>query len=169
VNKILLILAILVVAGAAVLLVSFGSDPSKEVANSRTPAPAITPTPEPTPIDPADIVQLDATQEGTVLTVNGHTQKQTLACTKYDRVYVNGSGSAATISGACRQVMVNGDRNQITADAVTEFVFNGTGNQVTYSRFVNGKMPMIVDNAGGNDVLKVAYTPAKDVDKSKTK
>jgi hypothetical protein len=168
-NKIFLILAILVIAGAAVLLISFGSDPSKDVANTADTRPTITPSPEQTPIDPADVVQVDLTQEGTVLTVNGQTQRQTVTCTKYDRVYVNGSGSTATINGPCRQVMVNGDKNQITADAVTEFVFNGSGNQITYSRFVNGRTPSVVDNAGGNDVQKTQRTAAKDADKKKTK
>ena len=164
-NKIFLILAILVIAGAAVLLISFGSDTSRDVPDTANSRPTISPTPEQTPIDPADIVQVDSTQQGRVLTVNGQTQKQTLNCTKYDRVYVNGSGSTATINGPCRQIMVNGDKNQITADAVAEFVFNGSGNQVTYSRFVNGKTPSIVDNAGGNDVQKVPHTAAKDANK----
>jgi hypothetical protein len=168
-NKILMILAVLVVAGAVVLLISFGSDPSKGDVKT-TPTPTVTPTPEATPIDPADVVQVDTTQDGGTLTVNGHSQKQTLTCSKYERVYVNGSGSVATIKGPCRQIMVNGDKNQITTDAVTEFVFNGTDNQVTYSRFVNGKVPSVVENMAGNDVQKVPSTsPAKDTAKPKSK
>jgi hypothetical protein len=137
---------------------------------SGTPTPSITPTPEATPIDPADIVQVDTSIESNTLTVNGHIQKQTVNCTKYDRVYVNGSGTTAMITGACRQIMVNGDKDQITADAVTEFVFNGTGNSVTYSRFVNGKVPSIVENMSGNDVAKLSFSAAqKDQPKSKAK
>ena len=166
-NKIFLILAVLVMAGVIFLLISFSSDSTKN--DTGKSYPTITPTPEATPIDPAEIVQVDTTQEGTVLTVNGDTPKQTVTCTKYDRVYVNGSGTTATIKGPCRQIMVNGDANKITADAASEFVFNSTGNQVTYSRFVNGKIPSIVDN-GSNDVQKVPYAAsAKDANKTKSK
>lgn len=119
---------------------------------SRSAVPSITPTPESTPI-----VQVDPTVEGTMLTVNGHSQKQTVTCTKLDRVAINGSGTVATINGTCRQIMVNGDHDQITADASREFVFNGSGNRVTYTRFVNGKIPSIVDNAGENDVQNVPF------------
>jgi hypothetical protein len=128
---------------------------------SGTPTPTITPPPTPTPVDPADVVQVDTAQEGERLTVNGHSQNKTLACTKYDRVMVNGNGSTATITGPCRQIMINGDGNQITADAASEFVLNGTSNSLKYSRFVNGKQPVIMENQSGNTIEKIPYTAAK--------
>ena len=127
---------------------------------SGTPTPTIAPAPVVTPVDAGEIIQVDTNQDGGILTVNGHMQKQTVNCAKYDRVYVNGSGTTAIIKGACRQIMINGDKDQITADAATEFVFNGTGNEVTYMRFVNGKQPSIVENMAGNDVQKVPFASA---------
>ena len=137
---------------------------------SGTPTPTLAPTPEQTPIDPADIVQVDTSVEGTTLSANGGTQKQPLTCSKYDRIYVNATGTTLTMKGACRQIMVNGDNNHIEADATTEFVFNGTGNKVTYSRFVNGKVPSVIENMAGNDVQKVPFAQApSDSNKQKKK
>src|SRR3954464_6178288 len=84
---------------------------------SGTPTPTVTPVPTPTPIDPADIVQVDTTLEGDTLTVNGSKHNKTLTCKKFDQVMINASASVVTVSGVCRQIIVNGDGNQITADA----------------------------------------------------
>jgi hypothetical protein len=134
---------------------------------SGTPTPTITLPPTPTPVDPADVVQADTTQEGERLTVNGHSQNKNLTCTKYDRVMVNGNGSTATITGACRQIMINGDGNQITVDAAAEFVLNGTSNSLKYSRFVNGKQPVITENQSGNVIEKIPYKPGKNTEVQK--
>lgn len=129
---------------------------------SGTPTPSITPLPSPPAIDPADVVEVDTTMEGDRLTVNGHSQTKTLTCAKFDRVKINGNGNLVTIDGPCRQIMVNGDENRITADAAAEFVLNGTGNSLTYSRFVNGKQPLVAENRPGNVIEKTAF----DLDKS---
>jgi hypothetical protein len=158
-----LLIAISVISIAVIASCDMRSGTAKEEMDkfSGTPTPTITPPPTPTPVDPADVVQVDTAQEGERLTVNGHSQNKNLACTKYDRVMVNGNGSTATITGACRQIMINGDGNQITVDAAAEFVLNGTSNSLKYSRFVNGKQPIITENQSGNTIEKVAYTPAK--------
>jgi len=124
---------------------------------SGTPTPSISPLPTPEPIDPADIVQVDTTLEGSTLTVNGASQNKTLSCSKFDRVMINGSGSVVTINGACRQIMINGNSNQIKADAAMEFVFNGTGNSLRYSRFANGKRPTVTENRSGNVIEKTSF------------
>jgi hypothetical protein len=172
VNKILSAVAIVAliaaVAWIAHVLRSDGTTGDLDLSKSAT--PSVTPTPEATPIDPAEIVQVDTSVEGTVLTVNGDVPKPTVNCTKYDRVYVNASGQTATIKGSCRQIMINGDKDQITADAASEFVFNGSGSTVTYTRFVNGKVPTVVDNTAGNDVQKAPFAPTqKDQTKQKAK
>jgi len=128
---------------------------------TRTPTPTITPTPEPTPINPADIVQVDTTLDGATLTSDGHDKKKTITCNKFNRVMINGSGSVITIKGACRQIMINGDANQITADAAIEFVLNGTGNSLRYARFANGKQPTVAENQPGNVIEKIDFEPAK--------
>ena len=128
---------------------------------SGTPTPTITPPPTPTPVDPADVVQVDTSLAGETLTVDGHSQNKSLNCSKYDRVMVNGGGSTVKISGACRQIMINGDGNQITADAAAEIVLNGSSNTLKYSRFVNGKRPVISENQSGNIIEKVPFGPTK--------
>ena len=120
-----------------------------------TPAQSASPSPTPTPIDPADIVTVDPKTEGDLLSANGLGQKTTTACTKFNRLLINGDNGVINVKGACRQIMVNGDKNKINADTAMEFVLNGTGNEVKYSRFVNGKAPSVVENKTGNVIEKV--------------
>lgn len=63
---------------------------------------------------------------------------------------INGSRNVVTVKGACQRIMVNGDGNQIISDAAVEFVLNGEMNTANYSRFVNGKRPVVNDNGEGN-------------------
>lgn len=115
-----------------------------------TPAPSISPTPAQEPIDPADVIQVDTTLQGPLLTVNTQADKKNLVCDKYNRVMVNGGDKVVTVKGVCSQIMINGDRNDVTAEAAMEIVFNGTENKVRYSRYGNGQRPTVTDNKGGN-------------------
>ncbi len=119
------------------------------------PTPTIAPPVSGTPIDPVDVVEVDIDQQGETISIDGLKQNKTAACTKYNRLTVNGDDCVVTVKGACRQIMINGDRNKITADAAMEFVFNGSENVVKYSRFANGKQPSVIDNRGGNEIEKV--------------
>ncbi len=127
---------------------------------SGTPTPALSPTPPEAPIDPSEVINVDTNVEGDKITVNGYGQKKSIACTKLNRVMISGGQNVMTITGACRQIMINGNGNQVTSDAAIEIVMNGDKNNVQYSRFVNGKRPIIKDNAGGNTVEKIAATGA---------
>jgi hypothetical protein len=124
---------------------------------SGSPTPTISPVPTPTPVDPADVFKVDTAQEGDTLTVNRNEPKKTLNCAKFDQVMINSTGSVVTISGACSQIMVNGDGNRISADAVSEVVLNGTENSLKYMRFVNGKQPIVIENKPGNVIEKTAF------------
>lgn len=124
---------------------------------SGTPTPALSPTPPEKPIDPAEVINVDAAVEGDKITINGSAQKKTVACTKLNRVMISGGSSTISITGACGQIMVNGNGNQLTIDAATEIVLNGDKNTVQYSRYVNGKRPVIKDNAGSNTIEKVSF------------
>ena len=126
-----------------------------------TPTPSISPTPTEEPIDPADIVQVDTSDQGPSLTVNSPTDKMNLVCNKYNRVMVNGGDKVVTVKGACSQIMLNGNRNEVTAEAVMEIIFNGTENKVRYSRYANGKRPVVTDNQGGNVSEKVSASTKK--------
>lgn len=122
-----------------------------------TPTPAFSPIPTPTPVDPAFMIAADTSVEGETIHSNGSGQKKTESCKKLDRVMVNGDDNVLTIKGVCRQIMINGDRNKISAEAAIEFVFNGTENTLEHSRFVNGKLPLITQNKSGN---LVEHAPA---------
>jgi len=129
--------------------------------NSPQQRPSAAPTAVPEPIASEDIVTVDASQSGPSISIEGAGQNRSVNCTKYDRVAVNGDSGTITIKGACSRVMINGDKNTVTTDAVTEFVLNGSDNIVTYSRFVNGKRPNVVENQDGNTVEKTARTNNK--------
>lgn len=120
------------------------------------PTPPIAPTPAEIPIDPADAVEVDISVEGDPISINIHEKKKTAACPKFNRIKVNGYANVITITGVCQQIMINGDRNDITADAAMEFVFNGSDNIVKYSRFPNGKRPLVTDNGPDNSAEKIA-------------
>lgn len=120
------------------------------------PSPSVSALPTSTPVDPADIMEVDPSVNGDVLSANGHAQKTATACTKFNRLLVNGDDGVISVKGGCRQIMINGDRNKITADAVMEFVFNGSDNIVKYARLLNGKAPSVIQNRADNVVEKVA-------------
>jgi hypothetical protein len=128
---------------------------------SGTPTPTVLASPSPTPIDPADVVQVDTSLEGPVLGINGADQKKSVNCNKYNAVRINGDNNVLVVSGTCRQIMMNGDNNQVTADAAMEFVFNGTGNTLKHSRYANGKQPTIVQGQQGNTVEKIPFQAGK--------
>lgn len=128
---------------------------------SGTPTPTFSPTPTLAPIDPADVVRVEPGSQGGVIPLHGTKPKETANCTKFDEVKINSSRGETIITGTCSIITVNGDGNTITADAAAEFVFNGTENKVTYTRYVNGARPIVTQNQAGNEVEKVAYEPAK--------
>lgn len=121
-----------------------------------TPSPSIAPSATPTPPNKADIAEVDTSVEGDLLSANGKGQNTTTACTKFNRLLVNGDDGVITIKGVCRQIMINGDRNKINADAAMEFVFNGSDNVVNYARFPNGKSPSVIQNRGDNTIEHVS-------------
>lgn len=127
----------------------------KGVEKFTSPTPSITPTPTEAPIDQSAVVSVDTSVAGPTLNVNP-TDKKAIVCDKYNRVMVNGSGQAVKVTGACRQLMVNGNENEVTAEAAMEIVFNGRRNTVRYSRYANGKRPVISGNAADNVVEEAA-------------
>ena len=134
-----------------------------------TPTPSVSPTPTAVPIDPADIIQVDTSQNGDGLIVNGRQQNKTADCIKYNDVNVNIGSATVTITGACRQITINGDNNKITADATMRFVVNGDGNNIGYLKFPNGQRPSVTDNGSGNVIEKImADAPANTPPKSKS-
>jgi hypothetical protein len=111
-------------------------------------------------IDPADIATVDTTLEGPRLLVNRASDKTAIDCNKYNQVQVNDDALDVTIKGVCRDLTINGDRNQIVVGAFSEVTLNGHGNSIQYLKYANGKQPVVKDNGSDNTVSKgVEGTP----------
>ena len=123
---------------------------------SGTPTPSISPTPTEIPIAATDILTVDTSQTGPAISIDGYEQKKSVACTKYNRVMVNGDDNTIAIKGACSQIMINGDNNQITADASMAYILNGSENTVKYSKYANGKRPIVTENKPGNTIEQIS-------------
>ena len=123
---------------------------------TKTPEPVPSISPEP-PIDPADVIKADISLTGPDISVNLAEGSRSVNCTKYNRVLINAHGQKVTIKGACRQLMINGDKAIVNAEGLAEIVFNGDNNSVSHSKFVNGNRPNVSDNGSGNGV---EHTPA---------
>ncbi|HMT07403.1 MAG TPA: DUF3060 domain-containing protein [Pyrinomonadaceae bacterium] len=128
---------------------------------SGTPTPTRTPAPTEEPVDPADVVKVDTMQPLNIISVSGNQKAQTVNCSKFDTVTINGGKSVVTIKGHCRQVTLNGKDNQLTAEGIMSIVLNGENNSVKYTKYVNGKRPSVTDNGGGNTVEKFTPTTTK--------
>jgi hypothetical protein len=126
-----------------------------------TPTPSISPAPTEAPVDPVDVITVDTNLEGEKLTVDGPNEKKTVECTKFNRLTVNSNDNVVTIKGACKQLMINGNRNDVTAEAIVDIVVNGSENNVKYSKYANGKRPIVKENRSGNIIEKIAAPTAK--------
>lgn len=141
---------------ALMLLSACGSPPN---ANSEAPRPTQTPLVRVTEqIDPADVINADTTEPGETLYANKASEKLTLKCDKYNRVMINGSDNEVTITGVCSQITINGRMNRVTAVAAAEIIAYGTENTVQYSKYANGKKPVVTDTSRTNTITKVAAT-----------
>src|SRR5688572_4857815 len=141
-----------------------GCDVQSGISKKSVEKYAATPTPAKTQevveqIDPADIVTADTTVDGPPLSINRVTSRP-VDCTKYNRVSVNLDQMQVKVNGVCKQLILNGDRIRVEAAAVSEIVLNGGDNTVKYSKYVNGKKPVVHDNGGGNLVEKGVATEA---------
>lgn len=134
---------------------------------TSSPTPTISPSPQAAPINPADVITVDANLEGDAISIDGYDQKKSVNCTKVNRVRVNGDGNKIVVKGGCRQIMINGDRNEINADGAMEFVFNGSDNAIKWSHYVNGKVPIITKNRDGNRIERVHVDELKSKGKAK--
>ncbi len=157
----LIIAGVLIVAGISACDVQSGITKKAVEKYEPTPKPSVSPTLEHPPINPSDVVQVDTSQQGEMISFNKPKETRAVTCDKYNQVMVNNSDNVITIKGACSQIMVNGDRNDITTEATMSVVFNGVENKVKYSKYGNGKRPNITDNKAGNTTEKTAVAPTK--------
>ena len=148
----------------AISLVSAACDAQSEIAKKSVEKYQTTPTPQSTaapeePINPADVVTADTSQEGPKLVVKKITDKTDLNCDKYNRVTINVTDMTLSIKGVCKEVMVNGDRNRVTLSAASTIVSNGYANTIQYVKYANGKRPFTKDNGGTSTIEKITEAP----------
>lgn len=127
-----------------------------------TPTPTMSPVPTEAPVDPSEVVIVDTSLDGEIVSVNGYSIKKKADCKEFNRVRINGDRNVVELTGPCRQIIVNGDGNDVVADAALEFVFNGSGNSLRYSRYANGIRPTVIQNLSDNLVEKVTAKPPPD-------
>lgn len=142
------------------MFVAAACDPQSGIATKSVEKYVPTPSPERSvvveePINPADVITVK-TDEGPQLSVNPSDDRKSIECAKYNSLKINGDQRVITLKGTCKQVMVNGDKNQVLATAFTELIVNGHENYVEYTKYVNGKRPIVTDNGQGNMVSKQA-------------
>lgn len=142
-------------------LIFFSACGGQPAVNSEAPRPTQTPLVRVTEqIDPADVLNADTAEPGETLYANKASEKLTLKCDKFNRVLINGSDNEVTITGVCSQITINGRSNKVTAVAAAEIIAYGTENTVQYSKYANGKKPVITDTSKTNTVTKVAAADA---------
>ncbi|QYU67989.1 DUF3060 domain-containing protein [Leptolyngbya sp. 15MV] len=117
-----------------------------------TPTPLPRPQPTEEPIDPADIVTIDTSKNGPNISVDSPKDPARVNCSAHNRITINAFDRKIDILGGCSQVMVNGDGNVVNIAATSEIVLNGHKNTITYSKFLNGKRPIITNNGRDNTV-----------------
>jgi hypothetical protein len=127
--------------------------------NGPSGTPVAQPAPTDEPVEPADIVEVDSDQQGDRITVNGYAKRQKVTCAKFNHVAVDGERNEVNIKGPCWQLIVNGDNNTVNMDAACEIILNGEHIRVEYSRYANGKRPIVTDNGDNNAVEKAAFSP----------
>jgi len=158
-NKLLIILAVVSLFSFSSCDVQSGI--TKKSVEKFEPTPTPSPRPTDEPIDPADAVQVDKNLAGPMVSVNEAKPKKEPVCDKYNQVMVNADGAVFAIKGPCRNITVNGDNNDITAEAASEIVFYGSGNTVKYYRYANGERPVVTDSKKANTTEKVAAPAEK--------
>jgi hypothetical protein len=151
--------ASLIAVLALALLSACGSEPATPASEAPrpTPTPLVRTTEQ---IDPADVINAPTTEPGETLYANEGSEKVTLKCDKYNRVMINGSENEVTITGVCSQITINGKMNRVVATAAAEIIAYGPENTVQYSKYANGKKPVITDTSKTNTITKVAATDA---------
>lgn len=95
--------------------------------------------------------------KGTTWVVNGKGRTETHACVANEDVVVNGQAHTLSLTGPCRNLVVNGQRQRITTEVAATITANGMRNTVTWKAAASGEKPSISISGLENTV-----TQAKD-------
>ena len=86
-----------------------------------------------------------------VLVVKDSKDAQTFNAEGQD-VTVNGSHNKVTIKGTCHALTVSGDTNGVTVESVATISISGNGNEIAWTKTVDGTKPQITDLGKDNKV-----------------
>ena len=93
-----------------------------------------------------------------VLVIQESKDAQTFNAEDQD-VTVNGNHNKVTIKGTCHALTVSGDMNGVTVESVATISVAGSGNEVTWTKTVDGTKPQLTD-LGKNNKVTHAETKA---------
>ena len=86
-----------------------------------------------------------------VLVIKDSKDAQTFNAEGQD-VTVNGSHNHVTIKGSCHALTVSGDANAVSLEGVSSISVTGEGNEISWSKAVDGERPQITDLGKSNRV-----------------
>ena len=86
-----------------------------------------------------------------VLVIKESKDAQTFNAQDQD-VTVNGNHNKVTITGTCHALTVSGDMNGVTVESVATISVAGSGNEVSWTKTVDGTKPQITDLGKENKV-----------------
>ncbi|MFZ6870696.1 DUF3060 domain-containing protein [Undibacterium sp. Di27W] len=69
-------------------------------------------------------------------------------------VYIQGNGNQISLTGACPQVHVNGNENQVTIAQLGKVQLVGNDNQVKWTQALNGQEPQVQSSGNDNQVSR---------------
>ena len=86
-----------------------------------------------------------------VLVIHDSKDAQTFNAEGQD-VTVNGSHNKVTITGTCHALTISGDANAVTVESVSSISITGAGNEVSWSKAVDGERPQVTDQGKTNRI-----------------
>ncbi|MER2562001.1 MAG: DUF3060 domain-containing protein [Myxococcaceae bacterium] len=83
-----------------------------------------------------------AAKDGTWI-VEGQGRTESHVCAANEDVRLDGQGHTITLTGPCRNIVVNGQGSVVTTDVAAKIEANGMNNQVKWKKAATGKKPVI--------------------------
>ena len=86
-----------------------------------------------------------------VLVIHDSKDAQTFNAEGQD-VTVQGSHNKITVTGTCHALTITGDANAVTLETVSSISITGEGNEVHWSKAMDGERPQVTDQGKSNRI-----------------
>ena len=86
-----------------------------------------------------------------VLVIHDSKDSQTFNAESQD-VTVQGSHNKVTITGTCHALTISGDANAVTVEKVSSISITGAGNEIQWSKALDGERPQVTDQGKTNRI-----------------